>query len=95
MEPNDWKKLKAGMKFKWIGQDHYCERSVDLNNGDIIEILKINESGYGDIKNLSNGKIREGWCFPIDMLQMEEYEIPKPHEYSPVLMTGRYKTVGD
>ncbi len=94
MERHEWKNFKVGTKIKWIGHDHYCESTIDLSSGDIVEILKINEHGYGDLKNLSNGKIREGWCFSIDMNQMELL-VSKPHEYSPVYMTGRYRTVGD
>ncbi len=30
---------------------------------------------------------------PVSILHL--IESPKPHEYSPVYMTGRYKTVGD
>ncbi len=33
------------------------------------------------------------WAPPVEFLVLKNP--PKPHEYSPVLMTGRYKTVGD
>ncbi len=90
--------IKKGMKFVWH-HPKFLTRGygfdVDFRNGDIGEIISVNEGyeGYGLIKNTRNNKT-QNWTFDIDLAHMTIYE-DKPHEYSPVNLTMYYRTIGD
>ncbi len=84
----DYRKVKAGMKFIWIGGNGRFER------GDLAEVMRIvSGTRHCYIKDFRTGDTRE-WVLDDDLkfkLWLEE----KPHDYSPVMMTGRYRTIGD
>ncbi len=88
--------IKLGDKFTWGPND----TDGDYQKGDIIEIVKITGTEHSpfpmcSIKNHRTGKVEDYTLSTIQTLSENVLKIIKPHEFSPVNMTGRYKTIGD
>ncbi len=93
--------VKIGDIFKWD------TKSISyLNKGDLFEITSIDKTQGNYFR--FNCKILTGisagafttWrldraIMDKDIVLYKSVEPEKPHEYSPVQMTGRYKTIGD
>ncbi len=79
---------------EWVGGN-----GSYFNNGDLSKVVKIYDGeNYIDVeiitstaRNSSIGKISFQW----NANQFIKVSPPKSHEYSPVQMTGRYRTIGD
>ncbi len=96
------KDIKIGDVFKWMRRDN----SSTLKFGDLFEIKNIQQipSSYSLVFSCkmltgdSKDEIRD-WRLDVSVqnkeIQLNKIEPEKPHEYSPVQMTGRYKTIGD
>ncbi len=85
----DWRLVRKGMKFRFTTGISCFDRN------DIVEVMKINlETAEGDLFCKKTKQTHKGWTFRCDLEIMRLIE-EKPHEYSPVFMTGRYRTIGD
>ncbi len=85
-------KIKVGDILEWISYD-----GSYLNKHDLVEVIKLNGGGF-DFKLIktSNSYSKIGQIFKDWFLSgFKLYEKHKEHEYSPVQMTGRYRTIGD
>ncbi len=90
-------KLEVGDRLKFIGKkddSHY-------HNGDICEIMKITGNPTFGFRYLVKN-LREGFEYEFGYSTLFNYgyfqkveKTEKMHEFSPVKMTGRYRTIGD
>ncbi len=80
--------IKTGDKFTYYNTTY--EVTGLSQNRETVNLKDINRDSYvtTSFNSLINWE-REG------VVKFIEPEIKKPHEYSPVEMTGRYRTIGD
>ncbi len=91
--------INIGDELIFVGRDE-----IYFHKGDIIKIIDIRESATNNIHphnkryffiNLRNDYRDDfGYSTLTDKGFFDRYK-SKPHEYSPVEMTGRYRTIGD
>ncbi len=94
LSQRDDKTIDIGDEFKFVSK--YNSPADKLIIGDIIKIIEKNSNNTFDCKNLRNNNINNwGPSIILDIQYFKKITQTKPHEYSPVNMTGYYKTIGD
>ncbi len=92
----DTEKFQIGDQFIYLGNNYDV---LDWRKNDIFEVTQIDAlDGICLMKNLRNGmsvsrSIRN--IVENNLYKKIEKIQPKPHEYSPIEMSGRYRTIGD
>ncbi len=93
-----FKKLAEKKEDFKIGDVVIFESSSETKfNGYVLKILGLN-NGFATTEIIETKDTKEypigRKLFPV-YSKIKLFQPPKPHEYSPVEMTGRYRTIGD
>ncbi len=95
MKRDDWRKLKAGMRFTWHRKDTSDDDDYyGFFNGNIGEVVSIDDSGNGTIKNVTTG-FAQGWCFNCSDMNHITLIKTKPYKHVPIKHAYFYHSVGD
>ncbi len=85
----NWRDINVGMKFRFLSP------VAGFNIGDIVVIERINkETARGSLLCEKTGYRYPTWSYLYNMSDMILVE-DIVHVYSPILMTGLYRTIGD